>query len=48
MDEDDVYQRFVVCPPTGGMVQEINWSDNPWFPAELRAEKDHLQTRDAA
>ena len=46
LEEDDVHQRFVVCPPAGAMVRQINWRDNPWFSAELRAEKDHLQTRD--
>jgi PBSX family phage terminase large subunit len=46
LEEDDVHQRFVVCPPAGAMVQQINWRDNPWLSAELRAEKDHLQTRD--
>jgi hypothetical protein len=44
--EDDVWQRFVVSPLPGSLVQRVNWSGNPWFPAELRAEKDHLRTRD--
>jgi hypothetical protein len=44
--EDDAWQRFVVCPSPGSVVQRVNWSDNPWFPAELRAEKDHLKARD--
>jgi phage terminase large subunit-like protein len=37
---------FVVDPVPGSLVQQMNWRDNPWFPAELRAEKDHLQIRD--
>ena len=47
LEEDDAWQRFVVCPMPGSVVQKINWSDNPWFPAELRAEKDHLKMRDS-
>jgi PBSX family phage terminase large subunit len=46
LEEDDVYQRFVVWTLPGSIVQRVNWSDNPWFPAELRAEKDHLKARD--
>jgi hypothetical protein len=44
--EDDVWQRFVVWPLPGSLVQRVNWSGNPWFPAELRAEKEHLKARD--
>jgi hypothetical protein len=46
LEEDDAWQRFVVWPLAGSIVQEMNWRDNPCFPAELRAEKDHLQRRD--
>jgi hypothetical protein len=46
LEEDDAWQRFVLWTAPGSMVQQINWSDNPWFPAELRTEKDHLKTRD--
>jgi hypothetical protein len=46
LEEDDVYQRFVLWSLAGSTVQRINWSDNPWFPAELRAEKDHLKSCD--
>jgi len=46
LEEDDAWQRFVVWPLPGSLVQEISWRDNPWFPAELRAEKDHLKVRD--
>jgi PBSX family phage terminase large subunit len=46
LEEDDVWQRFVVWPLAGAIVQQMNWMDNPWFPAELRAEKDHLKMRD--
>jgi phage terminase large subunit len=33
-------------PPTGSIVVEANWDDNPWFPVELRAEKDFDYRRD--
>ena len=43
---DDTYQRFVVHPPPDAEVVKINWSDNPWFPEELAAERDHLKSVD--
>jgi Phage terminase large subunit/Terminase RNaseH-like domain len=46
LEEDDTYQRFVVWPLEKSIVREMNWSDNDWFPEELRAEKDHLKARD--
>jgi hypothetical protein len=46
LEENDVWQRFVLWPLQGSIVQQVNWNDNPWFPAELRAEKDHLRARD--
>ncbi len=41
-ETDPTYQRFVVSPPDGAVVVEIGWQDNPWFPDELRREKDYL------
>jgi phage terminase large subunit len=46
LETDETYQRFVVNPPEGAIVQKINWSDNPWFPETLKAEKDALKLRD--
>ena len=46
LETDETYQRFVVNPPEGAIVQKINWSDNPWFPETLRIEKDALKSRD--
>ena len=43
---DDTYQRFVIDPPEGAVVTQVNWQDNPWFPEELRKEKDHLESKD--
>ena len=46
LESDETYQRFVVKPPEGAVVQKINWSDNPWFPDVLALEKDALKSRD--
>lgn len=46
LETDETFQRFVVNPPEGAIVQKINWSDNPWFPETLRLEKDALFARD--
>jgi len=46
LEEDEAYQRFVVWPQADSKVQKVNWNDNPWFPEELRREKDHLKARD--
>jgi phage terminase large subunit len=46
LETDETYQRFVINPPEGAIVQKINWSDNPWFPETLRIEKDNLFVRD--
>ncbi len=46
LDTDETYKRFVSTPPTNSWVEKVNWSDNPWFPAVLRQEKDDLEARD--
>lgn len=42
LETDPTYKRFVLQPPPDARVVEMNWSDNPWFPEELRREKDYL------
>jgi phage terminase large subunit len=42
LETDETYRRFVKTPPADAVVVKVNWSDNPWFPEVLRAEKDHL------
>jgi phage terminase large subunit len=32
--------RFRADPPTGSKIIELNWRDNPWFPAELEFERN--------
>jgi hypothetical protein len=46
LEEDETYVRFVKHPPPGALVRLINFSDNPWFPDTLRAEAEHLKSRD--
>lgn len=46
LDDDPTYKRFVVNPPPGAVVVQINWSDNPWFPDVLRDEMEHLYATD--
>lgn len=45
LEDDDVYQNFVVDPPTDSIVIKIGWQDNPWFPEVLRLEKDELKRK---
>lgn len=46
LEEDEVYKRFVLQPPTNSYVVKVGWQDNPWFPDVLRQEKDDLEARD--
>jgi phage terminase large subunit len=43
---DDTYRRFVLNPNPAAAVVRIGWQDNPWFPAELRKEMQHLRDTD--
>lgn len=45
LEDDPTYQRFVVNPPTGAVVVQVNYTDNPWFPDELRQEMEDLRLR---
>ena len=46
METDETYQRFVASPPDGAVVIEMNWRDNPWFPAVLERERQDTLRRD--
>lgn len=46
LDSDPTYSRFVASPPSEAWVQQVNWSDNPWFPAELERERQDWLKRD--
>lgn len=43
MDTDATYVMFLAAPSDDTWVCEINWRDNPWFPAVLEAERDKAQ-----
>ena len=43
LETDETHQRFSVTPPADAVVVEVNYSDNPWFPAELESERLHSQ-----
>jgi phage terminase large subunit len=39
LDTDETYVRFILNPPESAQVVEINYRDNPWFPAVLEEER---------
>lgn len=41
LETDETHQRFTVSPPPDAVVVEVNYSDNPWFPDVLEAERLH-------
>jgi phage terminase large subunit len=43
MDTDDTYERFIATPSDDTWVCEINWRDNPWFPAVLEDERQKAE-----
>jgi phage terminase large subunit len=43
LESDETYQRFIAIPPPGAVVVEMNYTDNPWFPEVLEAERSHAQ-----
>jgi phage terminase large subunit len=45
LESDNTYQRFVVDPPPGAVVQKLTWKDNPWFPEGLRREMEDARRR---
>ena len=45
-EDDETYRRFILHPPKNCVHIEMNWRDNPWFPAVLEQEKEELRLRD--
>lgn len=43
---DYTYRYWVVDPPEGTIVIEINWSDNPWFPEILNRQRLEMMRKD--
>lgn len=48
LEDDYIYQNFVVYPPEDSIVVNIGWQDNPWFPDVLRKEMEGLKKRSLA
>lgn len=46
LEDDPIYQDFVVFPPEDSIVVNINYWDNPWFPEVLRKEMEEHKKRD--
>lgn len=46
LDTDETYRRFVMHPPPNAVVAKVNYSENPWFPEVLDAERLHLKQTD--
>lgn len=45
-ETDPTSRRFLKNAPPNSIVVKMGWEDNPWFPEELRAEKDYLYSID--
>ncbi|OHD16053.1 MAG: hypothetical protein A2Y38_12390 [Spirochaetes bacterium GWB1_59_5] len=53
-EKDYIYQKFIGGDPpkpdwrspSGALIVEINWRDNPWFPKNLMRQKDDLMALD--
>lgn len=43
LDTDETWKRFVLNPPKGAVVVEINYSDNPFLPQILRDEREEFK-----
>ncbi len=46
MDTDETWRRFIAAPSPDTWTCEINWRDNPWFPAVLEQERVKAQALD--
>lgn len=43
LETDETFQRYVVNPPPGAIVIEMNYWDNRWFPEELEIKRQHAK-----
>ncbi|CAH2606155.1 PBSX family phage terminase large subunit (plasmid) [Rhodovastum atsumiense] len=46
LETDETYKQFVLSPPPGAIVQQVNYYDNPWFPKRLLPLVEHLKATD--
>ena len=45
LDTDETYKRFVLNPPEGAFVQQVNYTDNKFFPEILRRQMEAARKR---
>lgn len=45
LESDVTYQMFVADPPTGAVVRQMNYLDNPWFTDKLEQERLDCQLK---
>lgn len=45
-DRSDTHRRLRVSPPEGARIVQMNWRDNPWFPASLEAQRTAMLASD--
>jgi len=48
LEDDPVYQEYVIDPPDDAIVAKINYSDNPFFPEVLRKEMESDKRKNPA
>jgi phage terminase large subunit len=48
LEDDPVYQEYVVDPPTDSIVVKVNWQDNPFFPDVLRKDMEDDKRKNKA
>ena len=48
LDTDEVWKRYVENAPPNCVSVSVNYSDNPWFPAVLEAERIHCKATNPA
>lgn len=46
LEDDPIYQDYVVTPPDEACVMKVNYNDNPFFPEVLRKEMESDRRRD--
>ena len=45
-ETDATYKKFVLNTPPNSCIHLVNWYNNPWFPKELNAERQHMLATD--
>lgn len=46
LEDDFIYQKFVLNPPKNALVQKVNWNNNPFFPPELETQRQQMMEQD--